>query len=56
LRYLIAKSKQADLLLKYCQSRLEVLRSVEHPFLAPITDKERSVARQLIKLNKIRCI
>ena len=36
-RYLIAKSKQADLLLKYCQSRLEAWRGVECSFLAPVS-------------------
>ena len=51
-RYLMAKSKQADLLLKYCRSRLETLQSVEHHSLAPITEEERSIARELIRLNR----
>lgn len=53
LRYLIAKSRQAGLLSKYCQSRLKALQGVEHYFLAPITEEERSIARQLIRLNKL---
>ncbi len=36
MQYLIAKKKQASLLLKYCQSRLEALKRVEHAFLAQL--------------------
>jgi len=51
--YLIAKNRQADLLRKYCQSRLEALKNVEHSSQAPITEKERSIVRELTRLNKL---
>ncbi len=54
MHYLTAKKKQASLLLKYCQSRLEALKRVEHPFLAPITKEERKIARNLMELNQIQ--
>ncbi len=53
MQYLTAKKKQASLLLRYCQSRLEALKRVEHAFLAPITKEERKIARQLMELNQI---
>ena len=37
--------------MKYCQSRLEALQSVGYTFLAPITMEERSIAKELIRLN-----
>ncbi|MGH9876478.1 MAG: hypothetical protein ACRD5H_02480, partial [Nitrososphaerales archaeon] len=52
-RYLTAKSRLADLLWKYCQSRLEALERVENPRQAPITEEERAVAQELIRANKL---
>jgi len=50
--YLIAKKKHADLLLNYCQSRVEALEHAESPFLVQITEEEKRIARELIRLNR----
>lgn len=51
--YLIAKSKQAHLLWKYCQSRREALERAENSFQAPITEEERAIAEELRRVNKL---
>lgn len=51
-RYLIAKRKHADLLLRYCLSRLKAAACAESSFLAVITEDEKSIAKELMKLNR----
>lgn len=52
LPYLLLKRKVAQLLLQYCDSRLKALQYVENPVLAPISNEEKKLAKQIISLNK----
>ena len=49
LPYLKIKRKNAELLLRYCESRL---KSMEEGRFARITDEERRIAKELVALNK----
>jgi len=44
------KRKQATLLMRYCNSRLEKITE-DDPFV-PITDEERRIVENLIELNR----
>lgn len=50
LPYMKVKKKQAMLLMRYCNSRLEKI-SEDDPFV-PITEEERKMVKRLIELNK----